>query len=227
MKLYWAALTLGALALSCGGTTPPGAGGASGSAGSGASAGSGGSGGGGGSAGKGGSGGSGGISRIPEKHRAAATACDNVRATPDPMVPDAGGPPITCRSHAECTAGINGRCSGNGHDGWHCTYDQCFSDSECDSTGASSVCECEGGFRSDNNVCLREGNCRTDADCGSGGYCSPSLGSCGNYTRTVGYYCHTPQDECVNDSECGGGAWYCAYSPMVGHWKCSNSHCVG
>jgi hypothetical protein len=143
------------------------------------------------------------------------------------MVPDAGGPPVTCHAHADCTAGQNGRCSGNGHDGWHCTYDQCFADADCSGTAASSVCACEGGFRSDNNVCLRDGNCRTDADCGSGGYCSPSLGSCGNYAKAVGYFCHTPQDECVNDSDCGGGPWYCAYSPLVGHWKCSNAHCVG
>ncbi|HMJ09811.1 MAG TPA: hypothetical protein VK524_00325 [Polyangiaceae bacterium] len=220
MRTALTAMSLSILAVACGGSTHGGAGGASGNAGTAGSGGTGGS---------AGSGGNGGTSQVPLKHRPSATACDQTRPEPDPMAPDAGGPPIECRSHAECTAGINGRCGGNGHDGWRCTYDQCFADGDCTGADTSGVCECEGGFRSDNNQCLREGNCKTNADCGSGGYCSPTLGTCGNYTKIVGYYCHTPQDECVNDSDCSGAGanWYCAYSPMAGHWKCSNSHCVG
>lgn len=181
-------------------------------------------------------GGTGGVGpHAPQSHRASATPCDHTRPSPDPGAPpvDAGfGGFIACRSHAECTSGANGRCSGNGHDGWQCTYDACFSDSDC--TGAvgtgTQLCECEGGFRADNNVCLG-GNCRVDADCGPSGYCSPTLGDCGNYTGTTGYYCHTPSDECVGDTDCGGDGGYpnpyCAFMPTIGHWRCSTSQCVG
>lgn len=79
-------------------------------------------------------------------------------------------------------------------------------------------------------TCLA-GNCRTDSDCANGGYCSPTLGQCGNYTGVIGYYCHTPSDECTDDSDCTGnptsGPGYCMYSPEVAHWLCSYSHCVG
>jgi hypothetical protein len=88
------------------------------------------------------------------------------------------------------------------------------------------VCACEGGARADNNACL-SGNCRTDADCGNAGYCSPTLGPCGNYAGVTSYYCHTPQDECLDDGDCGGALGYCAYSDAAGHFKCSNAQCVG
>jgi hypothetical protein len=234
------ALVVGVLAGACGGSTVEpgspggsagsgGAGGISGSAGSGGaggtsgSAGSGGAGGTSGSAGSGGAGGTGGVGRTPEKHRPSATACDKVRPGDDPMVPDAGSWP--CRAHADCIEGQNGRCSAIGRGGWACTYDECFADADCG--GPGGVCACDGSSsRADNNVCL-SGNCRTDADCGAAGFCSPTFGSCGNYSGVVSYYCHTPQDECVDDADCGGPAGYCAYVPAAGHWKCSNAHCVG
>jgi len=171
--------------------------------------------------------------REPVNHRASATACDHTRATNDPGAPEDGDANyVKCHSHSDCTEGENGRCSGNGHDGWQCTYDNCFADSDCSNTASAEpqLCQCEGGFRSDNNVCL-PGNCRVDADCGAGGYCSPSLGPCGNYTKTAGYYCHTPDDECTDDADCGAtgpsSAAYCAFMPTVGRWKCSTAHCVG
>jgi hypothetical protein len=77
------------------------------------------------------------------------------------------------------------------------------------------------------NVC-KAGNCRVDANCGPGGYCSPSLGTCGNYGGVVGYYCHTAKDKCVDDSDCaaqGGGD--CRYDAMTGAWACATSQCVG
>jgi hypothetical protein len=165
-------------------------------------------------------------------HRASALACDAVRAPGEPRTGTVGSNPLaSCSSDVECTQGTNGRCSGNGHDGWQCTYDGCSEDAEC----GAGVCACEGGSRSDNNVCLT-GNCRVDAECGGGkGYCSPTLGSCGNYTKAVGYFCHTPQDECIDDADCEaidagpsrGGPGYCAYAETVGHWTCSWSHCAG
>jgi hypothetical protein len=191
--------------------------------------------------GQGGAGGTSVVSRVPLKHRPAAIACDHERPSSDPFAPDSGL--AQCHSHAECTAGNNGRCGGNGHDGWHCTYDECFEDSDCPSPDGGkgyALCQCTAGFRSDNNVCLGGDNlgppphttspmCRIDADCGDG-YCSPTFGACGNYSGVVSYYCHTPDDECIDDTDCGADAAfgpYCAYAPAVGHWKCSNSQCAG
>ena len=158
---------------------------------------------------------------IPAVHRSVASPCDTVRATLDPMAP-AGDPSVSCTTHEECTDGINGRCGGNAHDGWYCTYDECFEDAEC----GEFVCACEGGFRADNNICLSQGNCRIDADCGDNGYCSPTLGSCGNYFGAVGYFCHTPQDECTDDADCEAPS-YCAYNTIAGKWMCSSDQCVG
>ena len=131
---------------------------------------------------------------------------------------------MSCQTHVECTNGTNGRCLGNSHDGWQCTYDVCQSDGDC---GASGVCQCEGGFRSDHDVCL-ESSCRVDADCGAGRFCSPSLGSCGNFSKIVTYACHEPSDECIDDEDCAAehnGS--CRFEPAVGHWKCSSSECAG
>ena len=170
--------------------------------------------------------------REPTKHRPTATTCDHTRASNDPGAPtDPDGPRVECRAHTDCTDGENGRCVGNGHDGWRCTYDSCFADSDCsDGTSGPQLCECEGGSRSDNNVCLR-GTCRVDADCGAAGYCSPSFGDCGNYFGVIGYYCHTNTDECVNDADCNADGShpeaYCAFKPTVGRWQCSNLNCVG
>lgn len=163
----------------------------------------------------------------PDAHRAAATDCDDVRDTFDVNV-DPNHPAVSCATHEACTDGANGRCIGNSHDGWYCSYDECFTDSEC---GADAVCQCEGGFRGDHNICLA-GNCVTDSDCGDTGFCSPSFGDCGDYFGTIGWFCHTCDDECVNDADCGGdpsgfGQPYCMYDGAVGHWRCSNSHCAG
>ena len=168
--------------------------------------------------------------REPEKHRAEATACDHTRPTTLPNIPPDGDSGwVECRSHADCTDGENGRCGGNGHAGYRCTYDLCFSDSDCPTaaTGEPQLCQCDGGYGG-NNVCL-PGNCRVDSDCGSNGYCSPSLGACGNYTGVVGYFCHTQEDECLDDADCSiaPNAGYCAFIPVVGRWQCSTAQCVG
>lgn len=132
-------------------------------------------------------------------------------------------PPTSCARDDHCTEGVNGRCEDLR--GAACTYDECFSDSECNTGGP---CACEGGFWSDSNACLA-GNCRTDADC-SGGYCSPTFGGCGDYAGVTGYYCHTPEDTCVDDADCTGpdtGQGYCMYRPEVAHWACGYGQCVG
>jgi len=176
------------------------------------------------------------IAREPVKHRASATTCDHVRATTDPHVPpptDGDETYVLCRSHADCTEGENGRCVGNGHDGWRCTYDDCFADADCPGAdGKRALCECEGlGVVSSGNACL-DVECRVDGDCGAGGYCSPSLGACGNYFGIAGYFCHTKQDECLDDADCNpdgstSGVGYCAFMQTTGRWQCSTAQCVG
>ena len=38
----------------------------------------------------------------------------------------------------------------------------------------------------------------------------------------VAYYCDTPQDECVNDSDCIYAGVYCLYDPVVQlRWVCT------
>jgi hypothetical protein len=191
----------------------------------------------GGTAGAGGNGDGGSTARVPAKHRATASACDATRPY-QPLTgipPDAGAPYVECRTHDDCPEtsdlGTNGRCTGNGHDGWYCTYDNCMTDEDCFTVtmGQRSVCECDGAARSGANVCI-SGNCLTDADCGVN-YCSPSLGDCGAYGGVSYYYCHTAEDECVDDADCGGsgmpGEPYCAYSHLAGQWRCSDQYCAG
>ena len=153
----------------------------------------------------------------PEKHRPTAAECDDER--PSPEVSE--WPGADCQAHSECTEGRNGRCTS--HRWQECTYDACIKDADC---GENRICECEGGWASDNNVCL-DGNCRVDADC-PGSWCSPTFGDCGNYSGVVSYYCRTPEDTCLNDSDCTDEPeGYCAFSPMLNRWACSYSHCVG
>lgn len=168
---------------------------------------------------------SGAVGRIPKVHRAVAEACDGVRFDAPSTAPDAGTEQgVSCHSHEDCTEGRNGRCTGNGHDGWQCTYDRCTADVDC---GANAVCECKGGFRSDHDVCLQS-DCQVDADCGVNGYCSPSLGACGRFSKYVTYACHQPADECIDDEDCAGASnGTCRFEPSVGHWKCSDSECAG
>jgi len=131
--------------------------------------------------------------------------------------------PGSCVRDADCRDGENGRCEDLR--GARCTYDECFSDGECNPGGP---CACEGGAGS-SNACLL-GNCRTDADCGGGGFCSPSFGGCGNYSGVIGYYCHTPEDTCIDDADCTQsdlGPGYCMYRPEVAHWVCGYGQCVG
>ena len=90
-------------------------------------------------------------------------------------------------------------------------------------------CECRpaGGTTTAANVC-KGGNCRTDEDCGAGGYCSPSFGSCGRYLGVVAYYCHTPKDKCVDDADCAGTAGAdCRYNQVMGAWMCETTQCAG
>ncbi len=160
--------------------------------------------------------------REPQKHRAVAEACPMDR--PVVNVQDDMGEG-SCSANEDCDEGDNGRCV-NSRGGNMCSYDLCFEDSDCESMGAG-VCDCRADNAFEANVC-RRGDCRVDSDCGDGGYCSPSFGSCGYYSGVVAYYCHTPQDECVDDADCdeNTGA-YCAFDTQRGLWACSTLGCDG
>ena len=165
---------------------------------------------------------SGGGGRVPEKHRPVAAACTGERTNQEPTGANGG----ECAKHVDCTKGRNGRCV-FGRAGTMCTYDQCANDGECE----TGVCSCDTGTGG-TDVCLHMSGCKIDADCGAGGYCSPTQGDCGNYGGIVGYFCHQPNDECVDDADCktvpganGGGS--CRYNKTVGHWRCETSECAG
>jgi hypothetical protein len=158
----------------------------------------------------------------PDNHRPAETVCDDERApSTDLPPPDSGDWP--CYQDSDCTDGANGRCRAEPRFGWACSYDGCTTDDDC----GGLVCACGGAWGNDANVC-RRGNCAVDADCGDGGWCSPSFDDCGEYSGVVAYYCRTAADTCLNDSDCTempGG--YCMFSVEQSHWLCSYSQCVG
>ena len=159
----------------------------------------------------------GGVQTVPANHRSASTACPEQRG--------AGNannytevPGDECTQDSDCTAGMNGRCLW--FHGSHCSYDACFSDSDCPN---NEPCQCRQSVAdSVANFCVG-GNCRVDADCGQGAFCSPSrVGDICGYDTSVsasGYFCHTPQDSCVDDSNCDS-SFICAYSSQSPHWTC-------
>jgi hypothetical protein len=167
----------------------------------------------------------------PLAHRPAALSCPSTRPAYDCGATAPAGLPVTCRLDSDCTDGMDGRCVGNGHDGCSCSYDRCSSDADCT---AGTLCDCRDQWHYGSNgpnQCL-SANCRTDADCGPGGYCSPSLDpTCGAFAGVTLWRCHTPEDSCVNDSDCarpdGGGIPFCGYRPELGHWACSATLCAG
>lgn len=118
-----------------------------------------------------------------------------------------------CKSDSECRDGKDGQCVLSLPSGTcSCTYDACFVDSDC----SGGVCACSGHYSG--NTCV-SGNCRLDADCGRGGYCSPVMAACGG--AIIGYQCHTQKDKCVTDAECVDRA--CTFVPNEGGWACRSA----
>jgi hypothetical protein len=186
----------------------------------------------GGAAGSGASGGLGGkggtaavTPRIPTDHRPESPSCVGVNYSPfEPYDPN---PSSTCLHHADCTAGLNGKCTSAGGSRagtYSCVYDQCTTDADCD---PGKVCYCPDSSAAG---CLTIGNCQTDADCGGGSYsyCSPSRGTdCGGFHPIDGYHCHTASDSCIDNTDCQGTD-YCDFDAYSGSWKCTaiNSSCA-
>jgi hypothetical protein len=216
------------LAAACGGKTAGdiigGGGGGSGSDG-------GGGGGGGGADGGGGGDDGGGPLPPPDKHRATAVACGASPVPPEPNIDKTNfgpNPTFECKKNEDCTKQKGGRCAiiecgGFGGpacapQGTRCDYDACSSDLDC-TNGA--VCDCgtgEGGT----NRCVKS-QCRTDAECGTDGYCSPSQQVCSSLIE--GWYCHSSADTCRNDSDCASGmlGQLCMFTGS--HFECSGGVC--
>ena len=152
----------------------------------------------------------------PGSDRPIAGMCSPCRPTgADP----GGGGGGACASHEDCTAGANGRCS-FGMIGAFCSYDACFSDSDC---ASDEVCSCDGDYFSGANVCVRA-DCHVNADCSSG-RCAPSYG-CLLGGPPEGWFCRTSSDTCATDADCGGLDGRCAYDEGVGHWACESGTCI-
>jgi hypothetical protein len=164
---------------------------------------------------------------VPDQHRPNSAQCaepappGNIDCTSDCPT----GSNFECASDNDCAAtGVNGRCvNGGGPAGSSCTHDSCIVDTDCP-TGRTCACHDSPYTYRAGNTCV-PGNCRVDADCGAGGYCSPSAAStcsdAGNLC--LGYYCHTPKDRCINDSDCASQPLTaCIYSTSAGYWACAN-----
>jgi hypothetical protein len=80
-----------------------------------------------------------------------------------------------------------------------------------------TVCNC-----ATSSCTVQPGSCRVDADCGAGGFCSPTWTS-GEDVEVVAYECHTCEDQCIDDTDCTGmyPGGYCIYNQCVGYWTCS------
>ncbi|HEX3851869.1 MAG TPA: hypothetical protein VHW01_12940 [Polyangiaceae bacterium] len=161
---------------------------------------------------------------FPLNHRPSGLPCTAARApvTPTPsgfMCTPPGGAECQCTQDSDCTAGQNGRCQPRspGPAGLQCSYDYCHNDDGCPQ---SSVCECRPDAGSQiANYCTKPGTCRVDSDCGVGGFCSPS--QAGQWCGTL-YFCHTPGDTCLNDSDCpsAGISPGCNFDLTSRHWAC-------
>ncbi|MFL5305947.1 MAG: hypothetical protein ACJ8F1_12080 [Polyangia bacterium] len=148
-------------------------------------------------------------SEVPPSHRPTAVAC-----APTPYTPPDGG--VSCTSDADCPGIVlrGGRICLHGQ----CSLDRCLTDADC---SPSEACNCSGGplaigFRV--NACV-PASCHVDPDCGPNGYCSldGDEGTCG----TAGYFCHGPNDTCVDatkDCACGQT---CRYMPTTGAFACA------
>lgn len=167
--------------------------------------------------------------RAPQAHREAGVAC------PPERVQDAGDscfaltpqPGNQCVTSADCADSPNGHCfcvpayvppedgAPNTLNGkTSCSYDRCFADTDC-----PPLVPCGCGdplIPGTPNACMSASNCAVDADCPSPGFCSPS---------GPGYFCHTPNDTCIDSADCPPAATpqvvsACVFDADAGVWGC-------
>lgn len=121
--------------------------------------------------------------------------------------------PTTGRSVTSCSPVDAGPDAAAGH---------CNADSEC---GATTPCDC------DYHQCFTASNCRTDADCPSGERCGRSQIPGASYSAkepiiddiATGYFCTTPDDDCMCSRYVGDGyepSESCAYNVTRKRWLC-------
>ena len=113
--------------------------------------------------------------RAPISHRASGSVCPKGRGAGVSVDGGACSQSAPCAQDSDCTAGTNGRClqAGGPACNYYCSYDDCAQDSDC--TG-NVPCPCRSSSSNTaSNACATGSNCRVDADCGPGGFCSPSL----------------------------------------------------
>ena len=188
-----------------------------------------------------------GAERVPAEHRSVAGVCTEARG-PGAVTASANCPnaPAACAQDSDCTAGKNGRCFSDTHGctSVRCSYDGCSSDTDC---AENEACACRvSGAASTPTLCV-SAQCRVDADCGVDRFCSPSLvhdpcayppealctpadGACSpgpclcGDSRAHGYFCHTQNDTCVNDSDCNTASGSsCAYDRIENRWTCTGA----
>jgi len=159
---------------------------------------------------------------MPVQHRGSAAVCaPNPHAGHEPLGPAAHAVgSAECHVDADCSARPNGICSekyvGQGDFSIVCAYDECMSDADCN--GGPCIC---GGSAAVNDC--GGGQCKVDADC-NGGYCSPSQDECNWHVG--GWFCHTADDECTDDKDCGSDFDdYCWMDPKKRHWACRHGRC--
>jgi hypothetical protein len=132
-----------------------------------------------------------------------------------------------------------------------CLYEDCLTDTDCANGGVcqcagdeaslcSAGCNCPDHAPSctvqqdfacscgNANLCVlgtqpSAKNCRVDADCGPGRYCSPGFNGCG---ELAGWFCHTPDDTCFDHTDCpGGGPCYPPFAADARGWRCGQAEC--
>jgi hypothetical protein len=137
---------------------------------------------------------------------------------------------------------------------YDCTFDQCTRDSDCpgdvpcacrstSSDSAPNVCATASNCRVDAD-CGAAGFCspslvNNPCQCFSESFCAPGSSGCtatgvDGATKQVrcscggncghGYFCHTPTDSCLDDSDCAGGI--CTFDLNSQVWLCA-SGCIG
>jgi hypothetical protein len=116
---------------------------------------------------------------VPVNHRVAGSICPSERGPGTVVAPgcqETSGPVVPgCNQDSDCRSGANGRCQvfGGPACDYFCSYDNCTSDSDC---SGNVPCACRASSADATaNTCQTASNCRVDTDCGSGGFCSPSL----------------------------------------------------
>jgi len=165
-------------------------------------------------------------------HRETAGACPAEREVSTPE-PDECGQFLdsTCSAHADCTDGPNGRCWQGpwGMSACECSYDECFSDAECEPDMLCACGEQQPFENYANHRCIHT-PCHTDADCDAG-YCMAVPYYCdlppdAETLWTHEFACATDGDECRNHETCICEDEYSRCHPVErgGPWTCARGY---